>query len=311
MKKVIAIVGPTASGKTSLSIRIAKELGSEIVCCDSMQLYRKMDIGTAKPTKDEQAEIRHHMFDVIDPGDDYSCADYARDASLCIDDIISRGKLPIICGGSGLYLDTLLNGISAVPDIPADIRTELEALPPDELYSELLRVDPASAAATHPNNVKRVIRALEIYRGTGITKTDWDAAQRRSEPSYDSVIIGLNYRDRQILYDRINLRVDMMLDAGLLREVRELDLKRDSNAAMAIGYKELYDYIDGRCSYEDSVENLKRGTRNYAKRQLTWFLRNESIHWLYLDDHSYERGAITDDSFKNIVNNALELIKNG
>lgn len=307
MKKVIAVAGPTASGKTRLSIELAKLFNGEIVCCDSMQVYRGMDIGTAKPTPAERAQITHHMYDVVDPSIPFSCADYAEMADKCISEIISRGMLPIVCGGSGLYMNTLLCGISDVPDIPESIRENLSKKSPEELYIELLQKDPEAAQSIHPNNVKRVMRALEIHYGTGITKTEWDRKSKYKPKKYDSLIIGIAYRNREILYNRINSRVDEMLSLGLADEVKSLDLDRSSNAAQGIGYKELYEWIDGKCTYNEAVEKLKQNTRNYAKRQMTWFGKSGDVKWIYPDD--YPDYKDDDKSFKNIVNIASEIVK--
>ncbi len=294
--KILAVVGPTASGKTSLSISLAKELGGEIISCDSMQIYKGMDIGTAKPTKEEMNGIPHHLIDIAFPTDEFSVADYKPLAEKAISEISEKGKVPIFCGGTGLYLDSLLSISDFSPEIPEGIREELQTRTPDELWDELLKVDPESAEKTHKNNVKRVIRALEIYKGTGKTKTEWDATSKTTESRYDALIIGLDFIDREKLYDRINLRVDLMLEGGLIDELRRLNLKRNSNAAQAIGYKELYSYLDGKISYNEAVELLKKNTRNYAKRQLTWFRRNKSCNWFFGDSHSAE------ENFKNIVN---------
>lgn len=294
--KILAIVGPTASGKTALSVSLAKELGGEVISCDSMQIYKGMDIGTAKPSTDEMCGITHHLIDIVSPSDDFSVADYKPLAEKAISDISAKGKVPILCGGTGLYLDSLISISDFSPEIPEGIREELQLRSPDELWNELLSVDPASAEKTHKNNVKRVVRALEIYKGTGKTKTEWDELSKASESRYDALIIGLGFTDREKLYDRINLRVDIMLENGLIDELKQLNLPRNSNAAQAIGYKELYSYLDGEISFNEAVELLKKNTRNYAKRQLTWFRRNKNCHWFFVDSPSNE------DNFKNIVN---------
>lgn len=292
--RVIAVVGPTASGKTKTAVDLALELGGEVISCDSMQLYKYMDIGTAKPTAEEMRGVRHHMIDIALPEVDFSCADYAKMASETAHDILKRGKTPIFCGGTGLYLDSALGKNSFSPDISPEIRKDLEKLSPDELYDRLMQVDPESAENIHKNNVKRVTRALEIYIGTGVTKTEWDKRSKLSKPEFDAVFVGLDFHSRDILYDRINKRVDIMLDDGLVEEVKKLDLKRDSNAAQAIGYKEIYMYLDGKLNYDEAVELLKKNTRNYAKRQLTWFRRNGEVRWFYQDSE--------DGKFEHIVN---------
>ncbi len=310
MKKVLAIVGPTASGKTRLSIELAKELNGEIISCDSMQICKKMDIGTAKPTKEEQAEAVHHLIDIAEPAVDYSVVEYVAEAKKKIDEITSRGRLPIFCGGTGLYIENIINDTdfseSGKDDKFREIlekRAEKEGV--DVLYSELLQIDPESAEKTHKNNVKRVIRALEIYHTTGKTKTQWDLESRKNKSPYDTALIFLDYKDRQKLYDRINLRVDMMLEEGLLDEVKGLlQYGEDSlsqTARQAIGYKELIGYINGEIPLEASVDLIKKSSRNYAKRQLTWFRRYPDAIKLYVDECS---------NFDEIVNNAKKLLTN-
>ncbi len=294
--KLIAVVGPTASGKTELSLRLAEALDGEIISCDSMQVYRGMDIGTAKPSLEERRGIPHHLIDVAKPSDPFSCADYKRLAAEAISDILSRGKTPILCGGTGLYLDAVLKVNTFSPDVPEGLREELMREDPDLLWEELCSVDPEAAATMHKNNVKRVIRALEIYRGTGKTKTEWDRLSHGEESLYDTLVIGLDYQDRQTLYSRIDLRVDRMLEQGLVEEAKALALDRASTAGQAIGYKELYLWLDGDLSRKGAVDLLKKNTRHYAKRQLTWFRRNPDTRWFFLD--SGDREVI----FENIVN---------
>ncbi len=310
MKKVLAIVGPTASGKTRLSIELAKVLNGEIISCDSMQIYKKMDIGTAKPTKEEQAQAVHHLIDIAEPTVDFSVVEYVAEAKKKIDDITSRGRLPIFCGGTGLYIENIINETdfsnSGKDDVFREIlekRAENEGV--DALYSELLQIDPESAEKIHKNNVKRVIRALEIYHATGKTKTEWDYESRKNKSPYDTALIFLDYRDRQKLYDRINLRVDMMLKEGLLEEVKGLlkygEDSLSQTALQAIGYKELIGYIKGEISLGESVELIKKNSRNYAKRQLTWFRRYPDAIKIYVDECS---------NFDEIVNNAKKLLTN-
>lgn len=287
--KIIAVVGPTASGKTSLSIALAKKYNGEIISCDSMQIYRGMDVGTAKPDMEERGGIVHHMFDVADPTDTYSCADYVRDAKLKIDEIVSRGKLPIICGGTGLYLDSLLRGGNfEVTDTLPEYRAELEEIALKEgnlrVHEMLQKVDPESADAIHPNNLKRVIRALEIYQTTGIPKSTLDKESRKPESQYDALVIGIRFEDREKLYDRINRRVDIMLDMGLETETRRLlyegVFESNGTAAQAIGYKELLGYIKGNMTLDEAKEDLKTASRRYAKRQMTWFSAHSNVEWI-------------------------------
>ncbi|MBE6631990.1 MAG: tRNA (adenosine(37)-N6)-dimethylallyltransferase MiaA [Ruminococcaceae bacterium] len=284
MINVCAVVGPTAVGKTASAIEIAKALNGEIVSCDSMQIYKKMDIGTAKPTKEELAEVPHHMIDICDSCDNFSCAEFIERAGKIVDDIAARGCLPIICGGTGLYVDTLLNGTNISP-AGADeaLRNELEKQSSESLYEELCRVDAESAEKTHMNNRKRVIRALEIYRTTGMTKTEWDR-RSQGERKYRPIYIGLDCMDRELLYSRIDSRVELMFEVGLLEEVRSLYGKMSDTASQAIGYKELISYIDGVCSLDDAKEKIKQSSRNYAKRQLTWFKRNKDTKWFFTDN---------------------------
>lgn len=282
-KRILAVVGPTASGKSGLALALATRLDGEIISCDSMQIYIGMDIGTAKPTREEQAAVRHHMIDICPPGRDYSCAEYAEEARAAAEEILSRGKLPIFCGGTGLYLDSVLSANRFAPDIPEQVRDLVAAMSAQEAFEVLEKEDPISAAQIHPNNEKRVKRALAIALGTGVPKSTWDERSRTLPPPFHATVIGLDYTDRAALYERIDRRVDLMMEQGLLEEAQRLNLRRDSTAAQAIGYKELYRYLDGEYSLEEAVELLKKNTRNYAKRQLTWFRRRKETVWLYPD----------------------------
>lgn len=308
--RIYAVVGPTASGKSRLALELARRHGGEIISCDSMQVYRKMNIGTAKPSPAEMSEIRHHMIDVVGPSEPFSCEDYAEQAARAIEDCAERGKMPIVCGGTGLYLDTLLRGGSSAPSADtAQIRAELCARAEREgaqvLYDELMQKDPESALATHPNNVKRVVRALEILYSSGMKKSELDRLSKETESRYDAKVIRLCYADRQLLYRRIDQRVCEMLAEGLLGETRELmadgvfELNR--TAAQAIGYKELIPYLEGRTSLDDAAEELKRATRRYAKRQITWFSAKKDFMELCCD------GAEGIKRFEEIVNNAEKL----
>lgn len=319
MYDVVVIVGPTASGKSSLALELAKRNNGEIVSCDSMQIYRGMDIGTAKATKAERAEIAHHMTDLIAPDVKYSCSDYARDASAAIDDIISRGKLPIICGGTGLYLDALLFG-SGTADIELDenYMRELEEISQKEngreiLHSMLCEIDPEAADEIHMNNVKRVIRALLINHCAKMTKAEWNKKSTEKGTRYDALIIGLNYLDREELYRRIELRVDEMMRDGLVDETRQLFengyLDPGYTAAQAIGYKEILPYVKGECDIDTCASMLKTATRRYAKRQLTWFSKYRKINWIYPDESEFY-GKNKEKTFEDIVNNAEKLFIN-
>ena len=303
--RVAAVVGPTASGKTALAIALAKKFDGEVISCDSMQIYKGMDIGTAKPTADEMDGIPHHMIDIIEPSETFSAADYAPLAKAAADDIISRGKLPIFCGGTGLYLDAVLtaNSYAATetdPKLRAELIADAERDGIDAMWERLNAVDPESAASTHKNNVKRVIRALEIYLTSGVTKTEWDKRSRLNPTPYDSTVIALE-REREELYRRIDLRVDIMMEMGLENEVRTLldsgRLPRNSTAAQAIGYKEFIAYFENQITLNDAVDMIKQSSRRYAKRQITWFKRDKSVNWIN-----------SADNFEDIVNIAEKLL---
>ena len=282
--KLLCIAGATASGKSALALDCARRYGGEIVSADSMQIYRGMDIGTAKPTASERAQIPHHMIDICSVRDAYSLADWIADAKPIIADIAARGKLPIICGGTGLYIDTLIAGVdlsAAAGDetVRAELYARAEAEGAEAIHRELASVDPASAAAIHPNNVRRVIRAIEIYRATGITKTDWDERSREKGSDYEATVYVLE-RPRDELYARIDRRVDEMMKAGLEAEARRFfddgDLTPDTAAGQAIGYKEFLPYFRGEATLAEAVDEIKLATRHYAKRQQTWFKRNKT-----------------------------------
>ena len=284
--KLIVIAGPTASGKTALSIRLAKLLDGEVVSADSMQIYRGMDIGTAKPSAEEMEGIPHHMLSVCDPGEEYSVSRYAQEADACVQDILARGKTVILCGGTGLYLNALIAGTGFQPQSgDAGLRAELNAAweqDPMALWEELTRVDPESAQKLHPNDKKRVTRALEVWRLTGETISAHNRRTQEQPPRYESVWLGLKTDPRQILYDRIDGRVTKMLEQGLLEETRTL-LEQGTltgTAAQAIGYKELLDHFRGEMSLEQAADLIRQKSRNYAKRQLSWFGGDSRVHWI-------------------------------
>ena len=291
--KIFAVVGPTASGKSALALSLAKKLGGEILSCDSMQIYRGMDVGTAKPTKDEQAMIPHHLIDIASPKENYSCFSYLQEAKRAVDDLLLRGKLPIFCGGTGLYLDRFLSGgldeeTPTDPALRARLEREANELGDAAMYERLLSVDPKAARATHPNNRKRVLRALEIYESRGITKTELDAKTKEAVSPYDATVIGLRYADRKLLYQKIERRVDEMIENGLVEETKRLldagVFEANPTAAQAIGYKELFPYLRGEKSLEDAVDNLNQATRRYAKRQMTWFMAKPYVKWIEADE---------------------------
>lgn len=282
--KIPVILGPTASGKTGAAIKLAKETGGEVISADSMQIYRGMDIGTAKASEAEMDGVVHHLINIVDPDEAYSVADFREQALAKIDEILSRGKLPIICGGTGLYISSLIYPFDLKSEnTDPEVRKRLEQLAKDDpkaLYARLQEVDPQSAGAIHPNNLKRIVRALEVYEVSGKPKSQQDREGRETlEVPYDFRLY-MPMWDRSVLYERIDARVDEMLNAGLLDETRALLEKypRDLVSLQAIGYKELYPYLDGETDYDEAVRILKRDTRHFAKRQLTWFRRFEDVH---------------------------------
>ena len=287
MDKIICIVGPTASGKTRLSIALAQALGAEVVSFDSMQLYRGMDIGTAKPTKEEMQGIPHHMLDFLDPREDYSVSRYVQDADRCVQDILARGKPVILVGGTGLYIDSLILGRQFAPYPETGRREALTRQAQEQgietVLAQLREVDPEAAAALHPSNQKRIIRALEVYQETGKTITEHNRLSKLRPPKYHPLWLGLTFSRRQTLYDRIDRRVEEMLKAGLVDEVRRLvesGVSEKATALQAIGYKELLGMLRGECTLEEAKASIQLLSRRYAKRQLTWFRRNPDVHWI-------------------------------
>ena len=293
---ILCVVGATASGKSALAMELSKKLNGEIVSCDSMQVYRGMDIGTAKPSVEDRACVPHHLIDVADPLEIFSCADYVSLAAQAIENIHGKGKLPIICGGTGLYLDALLRGggFEEEASVDSTLRQSLFDYAKENgnhaLHERLRAVDPESADATHENNVKRVVRALEIYETTGLTKTELDRRSRTFDSPYRAAVIGLRYDDRELLYRRIDRRVDEMIAQGLLEETARLESEgvfvSNSTAAQAIGYKELRMYLQGKQPLTDAVADLKQATRRYAKRQITWFRAKDYVQWIDVDENS-------------------------
>ena len=303
--KIAAITGPTASGKTALAIRLARELDGEIISCDSMQIYRGMDIGTAKPTAEELAAVPHHLIDILPADAPYSCSDYVKDAEAAVEDIVSRGKLPIFCGGTGLYLDRLLKGgndedAACDEAIRAELKDFYEKNGVDALYDKLVELDPESAETIHKNNVKRVMRAIEICLVTGKKKSEVDKKNAEITDRYDHRVFTLAFNDRQALYERIDKRVDMMIEEGLLDETKRLladgVFERSVTAAQAIGYKELFPYLRGENTLEGCIDELKRASRRYAKRQITWFSGKDYAHKVFVD------GGDREKTFEDIVN---------
>lgn len=284
--KVIVICGPTASGKTALSIELAKKINGEIVSCDSMQIYKDMDIGTAKPTIEEMQGIKHYMLDFVSPDERYSVADYKKQAKQAIREIIGKGKVPIVVGGTGLYVDSLIYEIE-YQNIEFDEkyrkqleeRSEKEGL--EALYNEAKKIDPEAITKISPNDKKRILRILEIYNATGKNKTEQEKESRKNEVEFDYKVYAISW-DREKLYDRINQRVDIMIDQGLIEEVRKIYSKYNKfpTAMQGLGYKEVLEYLEGKCNKQEMIDKIKQETRRYAKRQLTWFRKNKQTIWL-------------------------------
>lgn len=305
--KICAIVGPTASGKSSLAVWLAKQINAEIVSADSMQIYKGMNIGTAKPSAEEQKLVPHHMIDFLNQDELFSVADYVKMAKNVIRDIVSRGKNPILVGGTGLYVDSLLNDIQFQEqnenfNIREKLIEKLDKFGSKYMLEKLKEIDIEYAITLHPNNVKRIIRGLEIYYATGIKMSE-NLRLSKSKPScFDACMIGLTFENRENLYKQINARVDNMMDGGLLKEAENIiNSSVDSNTSMqAIGYKEFIGYFNGTEELDDCVVKLKQNTRKYAKRQLTWFRRNKYINWIYCDKLSNIE----------IKNRAMEIVEN-
>ena len=297
---VVVIVGPTASGKTSASIELAQKMNGEIISADSMQIYQEMNIGTAKPSKEEMNGVKHYLLDFLSPEENFNVTLYKEKAEEAIEEILKKGKTPIIVGGTGLYVSTLIHGIE-FSEVPEDLkfRDEMgkmaEVKGKEYLHQELMKVDPVSAQNIDQNNVRRVIRALEIYHVTGKTKTELDAMSQKEVP-YDYLVYGIE-TPREKLYERINLRVDKMLEAGLVEEVSYLvtHYQVSKTAMQGLGYKEVVEYLNHKLTYEEMVEKIKQESRRYAKRQLTWFRRETCITWCSL-------GTIVDTISKDLKN---------
>ena len=302
---LIVVAGPTASGKTKLAVEIAKRHNGEVVSADSMQIYKAMSIATAKPTEDEMHGIPHHLIDFLDIDKPFSVADYVSLARECISDIYSRGKLPIICGGTGLYISSLIDNIKfddtgSEKSIRSRLEKEAEMYGNHYLWEKLNEIDPETASQVHENNLSRVIRGLEVYEMTGTKLSEHKAKSRQEVSPYKCCIIGIGFSDRQALYDRINQRVDIMVEHGLVEEAKyAYENLNMSTSHQAIGYKELIPYFKGHAKLEECVEKIKQETRRYAKRQLTWFRRMDKINWVYADKY-YE--------YKNFLENIENII---
>ena len=287
---MIGVVGATASGKTSLAVKIAQKYNGEIISADSMQIYKGMDIATAKATEEEKCGIPHYMMDFLSPTELFSVSEYVEMAKNIINDILARGKVPVVCGGTGLYIRSLVENVQFSPEqADENLRNKLNERYEKEggevLLKELAEFDPEIAKTLHPSNNKRIIRAIEIYQTTGITMSEHIRKSKDIPSPYEWTVIGIAFADRQKLYDRINARVDIMLEQGLLEEAKGFYRENKGKTAIgAIGYKELKPYLDGEMTLEQAVENLKQVTRNYAKRQMTWFKKDSYIHWIYADE---------------------------
>lgn len=290
--KIVIICGPTATGKTKLGVALAKHLNGEVVSADSMQIYRHMAIGTAQPSEEEREGIPHHMMAIVDPDENYSVARYVEEASARVDDILARGKVPILVGGTGLYIDALCAGRTFSAFRPeSGCRERLQEIAAQGglpcLWKDLQGIDPEAAEKLHPNDEKRIIRALEVWYETGETITQHNRRTRAIPPRYEALTIALTYRDRQALYDRIDRRVDGMMDQGLVEEVRNLlamGIPKECTAMQAIGYKEMVEAVVNHGDIQAAAEEVKLRSRQYAKRQLTWFRRNKEAHWIYLEN---------------------------
>ena len=306
MNNIICIAGPTASGKTALAVALAKELNGEVVSCDSMQVYKRMDIGTAKPTPEEMQGIPHHMIDVAEPWEDFSVSRYCEMSAPIVDDILSRGKTAVIAGGTGLYMDSLIRGNAFAPFPATGVRERLEAqadtVGMEAMLSQLRSVDPDAAGRLHLSDRKRILRALEVYLETGETITEHNRKTQAVPPRYSPLWLGLDFAQRSELYRRIDLRVSLMLEQGLVEEIQGLladGIPEKATAMQAIGYKEFVDALDGRCTIEEAADQVRQSSRRYAKRQLTWFRRNKAIHWLIRE---------AGDTGREILENARRIV---
>lgn len=289
-KNLIFVVGPTASGKTSLSVELALKLDAQIVSADSMQIYKGISIASAAPTEEEKKGVKHHLFEFLETDETFTVAEYSLLARNKIDEILNDSKNCIVVGGTGLYINTLTDNIEFTlqednTNIRAELEEMMESCGAEYMLEKLKKIDPEAAGKLHPNNKRRILRALEVYELTGKTFTELNLLSRQNDSPYNPIIIGITYRDREKLYERINKRVDLMIENGILDEAKKyFSLNHSKGAAQAIGHKELEPYLSGKCDLETAIENLKRATRRYAKRQMTWFRRDERIHWIYADE---------------------------
>jgi len=302
MQKIVCVVGPTASGKTRLGIELCKKLSGEVVSADSMQIYKNMDIGTAKPSIDERDGIPHHLFDIVNADEPYSVSRFIEDADKAISHIAGRGNLPVVVGGTGMYIDSLVRG-GGFAEYDEEYRIYLMKKEPEVLLEMLREVDPESAERLHIKDVKRICRALEVYHLTGKTIGEHNLMTQQCPARYDAKIIGLTCENRQILYERIEKRVDEMLEMGLVDETKrllEMGIPETATSMQAIGYKEIIPAIKGECGMEEAIASLKQATRRLAKRQMTWFRRNPNIKWFYLDNP---------DDFDQVLQDSCNFVK--
>lgn len=303
--KLIVVAGPTASGKTRLGIEIAKAVGGEIISADSMQVYKGMGIATAAPTESEKAEVPHHLVEFLERSELFSVSDFCTYAKNAVDDITEKNKVPVIVGGTGLFIDSFVDNIKFTQaETDFKLREKLMAKDANALYEELLQIDPQAAEKIHKNNKSRVVRAIEIYYSSGKTKSAQNESSRLEESPYDVLYFVICYKNRNLLYDRINRRVDMMAENGLTEEAKRCLADVGKTSAQAIGHKELVPYFNGSASFEQALDRLKQETRHYAKRQITWFKRRNNALWLYADDNDSDITACA-------VDKSREFIKNG
>lgn len=301
--KIIVVAGPTASGKTNLAVEIAKAVSGEVISADSMQVYKGMSIASAAPAQKEMQGVAHHLVEFLDQSEGFSVSDFCRLAKEKISEISARGNVPVIAGGTGLFIDSLVDNINFTEaQTDFELRERLMQKDCDELYSMLLEVDKEAAEKIHKNNKKRVARALEIYYSSGATKTAQDINSKKEESPYEALYFVIGFKSREVLYERINRRVDLMVEAGLVDEARENLSKKKATSAQAIGHKELAPYFSGEKSLEQALDDLKRETRRYAKRQITWFKRRENAVWLYADEEGADIVKAAVDKSREFLN---------
>lgn len=301
--KIIVVAGPTASGKTGLAVEIAKAVSGEVISADSMQVYKGMSIASAAPAQKEMQGVAHHLVEFLDQSEGFSVSDFCRLAKEKISEISARGNVPVIAGGTGLFIDSLVDNINFTEaQTDFELRERLMQKDCDELYSMLLEVDKEAAEKIHKNNKKRVARALEIYYSSGATKTAQDINSKKEESPYEALYFVIGFKSREVLYERINRRVDLMVEAGLVDEARENLSKEKATSAQAIGHKELQPYFSGEKSLEQALDDLKRETRRYAKRQITWFKRRENAVWLYADEEGADIVKAAVDKSREFLN---------